>query len=161
MTSELSKQCIKCGQTKLLGEFTFHKYRPDLGYKKSGIHKRICKACYAAQSAEWRSRPGQKAKTENLRLIKTYGLSFDQFNELFTVQGGRCAICDRHQTELPGKARMHIDHDHETGQIRGLLCFKCNSAVGNLDDDPARMLRAVKYLETHRSPTKVEGNGQS
>ena len=55
-------------------------------------------------------------------------------------QDGRCAIC------CATEAR-HIDHDHDTGQVRGMLCFRCNAALGQLDDSPDRLRRAADYLE--------------
>ena len=59
-------------------------------------------------------------------------------------QGGVCAVCSREPT--PGIS-LHVDHDHETGRIRGLLCFRCNNALGDLEDDPALLRVATRYLE--------------
>ncbi len=62
---------------------------------------------------------------------------------MFARQGGVCAVCLREPT--PGIS-LHVDHDHETGRIRGLLCFRCNNALGDLEDDADRLLAAVAYL---------------
>ena len=62
-------------------------------------------------------------------------------------QGGGCAICGR--PPKPGKS-LHVDHDHETGYVRGLLCFNCNAALGQLDDDLGRIERALTYVATKR-----------
>lgn len=59
-------------------------------------------------------------------------------------QGGVCAICGRRPRE---GTHLHVDHDHETGRVRGLLCFSCNVAVGQLQHDPTRIVRAADYLD--------------
>ena len=61
-------------------------------------------------------------------------------------QNGRCAICGVPEYELP--SRLYIDHDHETGKVRGLLCPSCNTGLGHLKDDPEVLLRACIYLLT-------------
>lgn len=74
-----------------------------------------------------------------------YGLSPGDYDRLFAEQGGRCAICGKHQTEF--KKRLFIDHDHETGVVRGLLCIKCNGMLGYAKDNMGILLNAVEYLE--------------
>jgi hypothetical protein len=79
-----------------------------------------------------------------------YGVTPDQYEQMMLGQDGRCAIC--RSEEWPGKGnRPHVDHDHATGKVRGLLCGKCNVGLGNLDDDPARLRAAAAYLEAHAS----------
>ena len=71
-----------------------------------------------------------------------------EFDALLDSQGGRCAIC---RTETAGgKGGWHVDHDHATGRIRGLLCHGCNIALGYFRDDPDRLRAAMAYLETAR-----------
>jgi recombination endonuclease VII len=70
-----------------------------------------------------------------------YGLSIERYDALLAEQGGGCAICGR--TE-----RLHVDHDHESGVVRGILCGGCNRALGCMDDDPERLVAAARYL-TH------------
>lgn len=72
---------------------------------------------------------------------RKYGLSREQFELMFDAQGGRCAICKR----VPGRP-LHVDHDHQSGRVRGLLCGPCNRALGLLDDQSARLLQAWEYL---------------
>ena len=74
-----------------------------------------------------------------------YGLTPEDYDALMRAQAGRCAACDREFSGLP-----HIDHDHRTGTVRGLLCFNCNVMVGNGHDDPAVLRRGAAYLERHR-----------
>lgn len=75
----------------------------------------------------------------------TYGISIDDYNKMFINQEGRCAICKTHQSELP--KGLHIDHCHKTNKVRGLLCFKCNSGIGKLNDDVEILKSAIQYLE--------------
>lgn len=76
---------------------------------------------------------------------KQYGISMKQFNELFEFQDGKCGIC---MTELnQNRRRTNIDHDHETGKVRGLLCSGCNTGLGQLGDNIEGLKKALYYLE--------------
>ena len=66
------------------------------------------------------------------------------FDELVVQQGGVCAICGRPDPE-------HVDHDHETGAVRGILCFNCNGGLGQFRDSIDSLLTAASYLEAHRT----------
>lgn len=83
-------------------------------------------------------------------LYKKYGITIEQYWEMHAAQNGGCAICKR--TDPIGRVAkvdpmwLAVDHDHETGQIRGLLCMHCNTAIGQLDHDPERMRAAMDYL---------------
>ena len=72
-------------------------------------------------------------------------MSMDDYARLLEDQGGVCAICRSSDTRSKGR-RFHIDHDHETGEVRGLLCGPCNTGIGGLNDDPDCLLTAVAYL---------------
>lgn len=78
-----------------------------------------------------------------------YGITLAQYNDMLAAQGGVCALC-RRDPKL--KKRFSVDHDHMTGRIRGLLCMRCNTAIGHLLDEPGRALAAAAYLERHASP---------
>jgi hypothetical protein len=71
-----------------------------------------------------------------------YGVSAAEVEEQIERQAGLCAIC----LKTLG-AKPHVDHDHETGEVRGVLCFNCNGGLGQFRDDAAVMARAVRYLE--------------
>lgn len=73
-----------------------------------------------------------------------YGITLQEYNELFEEQNGCCAICKRHQSEL--KRNLHVDHNHNTKEIRGLLCQKCNQAIGLLNDDPVLLNNVSEYV---------------
>lgn len=70
-----------------------------------------------------------------------YGITQEEFDALLVSQDGRCAIC----RVLLEKAV--VDHDHDTGRVRGLLCWNCNVALGHMRDDPDTLARAIAYLE--------------
>ncbi len=73
-------------------------------------------------------------------LARSYGLTIAQVEQMRADPGGVCAVC----TSGPA---AHVDHDHSTGSVRGLLCFRCNAALGQLGDDPAVIRRAAAYIE--------------
>lgn len=77
-----------------------------------------------------------------------YGMTIEDYDLMLANQGGRCAICESGDSGRKG-ARFAIDHNHETGVIRGLLCRACNTGLGLLNDDPERIRNAAKYLEVH------------
>lgn len=79
------------------------------------------------------------------------------YDELCRLQGGVCAICGR--APKAGK-HLHVDHDHETGEVRGLLCFSCNVGIGNFGNDVERLQRAIDYLEM-RPPERMELEGMA
>lgn len=68
------------------------------------------------------------------------------YERMFAEQEGRCAICRLPQRDHKHWQRLHIDHDHVTGRVRGLLCTHCNTALGKFADDPERLQRAIEYL---------------
>lgn len=74
--------------------------------------------------------------------MKEYGITLEQYASMDAEQGSLCAIC---RQATPGK-NLSVDHDHDTGFVRGLLCQPCNFAIGLLEDDMARVLRALAYL---------------
>lgn len=76
---------------------------------------------------------------------KQYGISLEQFNELLEIQDNGCAICKKPLDSL--RRKMNIDHDHETNQVRGLLCTGCNTGLGHLGDNIEGLKRAILYLE--------------
>lgn len=76
----------------------------------------------------------------------------EQFNAMLQDQNGCCAICDRHITEF-GEGRgktLGVDHNHDTGVVRGLLCHACNAGIGLLREDVSLLERAIKYLRHHK-----------
>ena len=89
-------------------------------------------------------RKQQKQANHERMVMKTYGLEAGEYAKLYTEQGGVCAICRR----ATGKTkRLAVDHDHDTGRVRGLLCGPCNKLVGYLRNSPEAFRRGADYLE--------------
>lgn len=76
-------------------------------------------------------------------LKKKYGITLEEFDALLEAQGGVCAICDGGPRPWPN---LVVDHDHSTGRIRGLLCHPCNAGLGQFNDNPERLARALEYM---------------
>jgi hypothetical protein len=87
----------------------------------------------------------RKAIVRAQGLLRTYGLTVEEYNQMLIDQKGACAICNIHQTELD--RILCVDHDHETGLIRGLLCSNCNTGIGYLKDSKEILINSIKYLE--------------
>jgi hypothetical protein len=83
-------------------------------------------------------------KRKNTTLKSKYGTNIEHYEFLIKKQNGKCAICKETQTKS-----LHLDHCHATGKIRGLLCFKCNSALGKFMDSKAILNNAINYLEEY------------
>lgn len=113
-----------------------------------------CKACRkAVADAHYAANRERVIEQSGWNMVKhRYGITRADFEALLERQGGVCAICGRDQTDSRG-ARLCIDHDHETGEVRGLLCTPCNLAIGYFQDDIQRLADAAVYLRggSHRS----------
>lgn len=100
--------------------------------------------------ASGRPKQSELSKEEQFRrwwLKSQYGIDHEAYDQLLERQGGVCAICYKPPPERANGGVLHVDHDHATGKVRGLLCRRCNPALGAFDDDPARLRRAAEYLE--------------
>ena len=83
-----------------------------------------------------------RERAADLRLRREYGISLADYNRVLEYQGSSCAICKR----LPRRVRLSLDHDHLTGLLRGLLCQKCNRALGHYQDSAVRLQTAAEYI---------------
>ncbi len=87
-------------------------------------------------------------------LKKLYGITLDDFNRMADAQEHKCAICKQPEGAIDrfsGKPRkLAVDHCHATDKVRGLLCSRCNTAIGSLNDDPSLFRMAAEYIENHR-----------
>ncbi len=143
------KVCRGCGLEKSLDDFYKHPKCKD-------GHTSLCKECIneAAKNRksthvrqkEWRDR--NKEKLLDYDLKRRFGISVDEYNKLLAEQGGVCSICGRPETHTyRGKTKkLSVDHNHETGEIRGLLCYKCNLGIGQFEDSIELLDRAKRYL---------------
>lgn len=95
------------------------------------------------QAWRQRNRDRQRAISRKSRLRTKFGVTIEQYDEMLRAQGGRCAIC----LDLPSsKRRLAIDHNHQTGAVRGLLCGQCNTMLGKSRDSIEILLKGVGYL---------------
>jgi len=92
--------------------------------------------------------------TRNTRELDKYNLSRASYNKLYKAQCGMCAICG---CKCWSFRELAIDHCHSTRKVRGLLCMKCNTALGQLDDDTNRLKRAITYLSGDSNQTWITG----
>lgn len=97
----------------------------------------------AEYAREWRKNNPDKSKNSWLR--KKYGITLIEYNQMLESQNGVCKICEK--SGLNSSGNLHVDHCHTTNKVRGLLCARCNIALGNLNDDPELFRKAIKYLE--------------
>jgi hypothetical protein len=86
---------------------------------------------------------------------KRYGLTHAEYEALVIEQGGVCASCGVTPPAFPDRKRLVVDHDHVTGDVRGLLCPGCNIGIGHLGDSPARLQKAAWYLLRHQRVAEV------
>jgi hypothetical protein len=85
----------------------------------------------------------------NSQIKCKYGITLEQYNEMFIIQNGCCSICGRHQNEF--KKALHVDHDHITGNVRGLLCTNCNTILGMAHDEVDLLKNVIDYIERYNN----------
>lgn len=162
----MAKPCRICGEVKDLAEF----------HRATGMrdgHRNECRTCfrelarqryqqnrekYIAGTQRWQrdnpdrvkeyrtkrnARPEIKRQQRDAYYRRTYGISADEYDAMLREQHGLCAICGSRPSKV---AQMHVDHDHEHGHIRGLLCSTCNQGLGQFKEQPSLLLRAIVYL---------------
>jgi hypothetical protein len=133
------KRCPKCTEYKPLKHFHID------NTSKHGV-RAICKRCTNASiRKQYKQGKIYTAEKQAYYRKRNYGIDDMTYQAMFEAQGGLCAIC--HQPEIAKKGTLSVDHSHVTGEIRGLLCYKCNSALGGLDDDIERVRNLLLYLE--------------
>lgn len=124
--------------------------------RKNGHSYSYCVPCHRAYNAEkskryWDRTPEhrERAKEHNRRatLKRSYGISPEHYDDLLKKQGGVCAICGG-GPKHPRKY-LDVDHCHDSGEIRALLCGTCNTGIGFMGEDPTRLRAAADYLEGH------------
>lgn len=139
------RQCKLCSEWKHLSMF----------YQNSGY---TCKPCRNAQiikqrresRPEWaqlETQPRRRASDREHALWARYRLRPDDYSAMLAAQEGKCELCKRREAKC-------VDHDHQTGKTRALLCNGCNSALGVFFDDPVMLRKAADYIETHRKATE-------
>jgi ERCC4-type nuclease len=155
------KKCTKCKIEKPVSDYGVDKSTKD-GYRYS------CKECYNSQQREYarknkdiiKSRNAKKSQqrkayykskkgiesSRRAHLKRAFGITLEDYNNLFEKQGGVCKICQQKEKSKINNF-LSVDHSHLTGKIRGLLCSDCNRGLGLLKDSKQNLINAVKYLE--------------
>ena len=137
MTMNLElKYCKGCNRNKLVTEF----------WKRRGKPRVLCSVCDAKKMKEWgKANPDKIKAHDRAKNYKVkYGITVADYDRILAAQGGVCALCqgleilDRHYC---------VDHNHTTGIVRGLLCYRCNSGLGVFGDDIEGLQRVVEYLK--------------
>ena len=149
------KICSKCKTYKKRGCFYKDKSkrfeissRCKECIKKYSVRPKNHKETIRERSKRWR-KDNKELYTNavtNSTLKKKYGITLDDYNLMYKEQKGVCAICDLE--ELSGK-RLAVDHCHETGKVRGLLCFACNTSLGKFNDSISTLESAINYLKNY------------
>lgn len=139
------KWCGKCQRWLPLTHFSANRIKWD------GLQER-CNECRKAHY----SRVGKFTKTipplevrrqrHRVQVIKSYGITEEEFNSMLEKQDGKCAICG---TTDWGKPSPSIDHNHRTGKVRALLCNRCNRVLGLAEDSPELLSKMSNYLKEH------------
>lgn len=143
MTSPEGKTCTKCNEWKSLAEYR------SRGGKLSHLLKSRCNQCQYEMHKEYVNNNPERVREYRAKDKWTlkkrcarHNITIEEFWTLYEEQDGTCPVCDKAIT-AEGSA---IDHNHETGEVRGILCKSCNRALGLLGDSPETMARAEKYL---------------
>ena len=124
-----TKPCHQCKKVKPLTDY----------YKRS-----LSSTGYVATCKECQKRAWSNEDHRAYQYKKKYGITMDDYNDMFASQHGECGICSKHQSELD--YHLCVDHNHTTGEVRGLLCRDCNKALGMLGDDKESIQKVMDYL---------------
>ena len=132
------KRCPKCKKKKSVDDFWKQRGRPD-------GRQVYCKVCLGKYNHANKKANPRKVWEQGIR--HRYGLTLEDFNRLLQEQGDSCAVCGG--PPFGCGWTFHIDHDHVTGKVRGLLCQNCNVALGAVKDNPEHLQKLIAYLETN------------
>lgn len=137
------KKCTRCYQTKSLDHFTVRKSGARKGHPMS-----YCKECRVKREKQRYNNQTYERVYRPYILKSKYGITVDDYKEMLEQQGGKCAICGTDDGKSAKNTKtFSVDHCHDTGRVRGLLCNNCNRGIGLLGDNPETLNRAINYLE--------------
>lgn len=146
-TFSIERKCLGCGaDTRSTRHFCRDCARVIPAAERRSQYKQLH---YDRNKQKYNERQKRATPAEaRLYSIKSnYGVSSDELDALRAAQDNKCAVCRKPEPEGAfGHKRLHLDHDHRTGEVRGLLCMSCNTALGHLKDDPDLVRRALGYL---------------
>lgn len=136
---------------------------PNPAYKSAWYQANRERQCAKARANYLDNKEDRRAKMREWRLANPtwrrewllwnhYGLTLFCFYGMLACQDFRCAICrtdDHSGSNQHGATTWHVDHDHDTGQVRGLLCNHCNTGLGHFKESPVHLAAAIEYLKRH------------
>jgi hypothetical protein len=139
-----TRLCTGCKVAKPFEDFSSgYKAKKQRDAKNKKYLRSKCRLCENARSRVYHN--NNKEKIRRLHVInhrrKRYGLNEEQYDAMILSQNNLCAICNK-----PSHKTLHIDHNHTTGKVRGLLCSNCNTGIGFFKEDIASLYRAIEYL---------------
>lgn len=136
------RKCRKCGETLPIDRYSFR--------KDTGKYRTECKACRSAYNLKLyhtndKQKENHRKASWKHQIKKNYGLTPDAYYEMLESQEGCCKICNTHIDNI-NKHVLYVDHCHNTGKVRGLLCQQCNSGLGMFRDRQDLLDKAKEYL---------------
>ena len=130
-----TRRCMKCDVIKPGDDFYKH---------ANGSIRHECKPCMNAKARARHKLASKKPGFSRDKYLKRYGITHADYERILKAQGGVCAICE--STETKKWDHFSVDHNHETGEVRGLLCATCNTGLGQFQDAPDLLIKAANYL---------------
>lgn len=155
-----TKRCSACREIKPFSEFspsTSNQGRPRIAA--------LCRECFVIYQAAWRKKNPESGKRASARFhlkraCKSMGITVEQYYLTLERQGGVCKICGQPQRDKT-RSRLALDHDHVTGEFRGLLCNPCNAGIAYFGDSILIMEEAIRYLRASKPLFQViDGEAQ-
>jgi len=143
MSETILKYCPVCKTEKPLEEFNKH-HREKYG------RNNICRICQRASNKRYLTTDKGIATTRRAHLRRSYGVDLKTYDDLLKAQGGKCKICGADSNPDSRARHFTIDHNHNTGEIRGLLCTKCNALLGLAKENEELLDKAKQYLHNSR-----------
>lgn len=181
-TNIVCKKCNKCGEEKPLDLFAKNRTRKD-------GHGSECNACIAERARlrrlenpekqkayqeshkkenaeyarKWRKENKDRHKQNKRRfyLKDKYNITLDVYDEMRNLQDYKCYICGKHENDITnaGPTALNVDHCHDTGVVRKLLCMSCNIALGKVNDDVEILQRCIDYIKEHKNGKSIHDDG--
>jgi hypothetical protein len=159
-TQQIERSCVVCGtkfkpeQKRGVGrKWCTEECRLTIlrGYKPRKKQKVLDRKRWAR---EWQKKNRTPVKEKDRDLQRKFGITLEQYNEMLAAQNGVCALCGQPEKVIDkrsGKPRsLAVDHHHDTGKVRALLCMACNQGIGNMQESVAKLQKAVQYLQQHQ-----------
>jgi hypothetical protein len=136
------KICVKCKELQPIGQYWKDKQKND------GLRP-YCKNCerdrYTSKEYYAQRKDPKYVAIKHRHKMKKYGITEEDFIAMENAQNSCCAICDRPENKM--NTKLSVDHSHESGNVRGLLCSNCNRGLGFFKDSPELLVKAATYVK--------------